>query len=82
MFIDMFIRYNSMILNKHGITVEYSYFVCFCVFYNCLAVTVFCRTETCWTLILVTGRYPSMKTGRWNDAIWNQTVIYNIDQKL
>lgn len=80
MFIDMFIRYNSMIINKH-ITVDYSYFVCFGVF-TCLAVTVFCRTETCWTLILVTGRYPSMKTGRWNDAIWNQTVIYSIDQKL
>lgn len=28
----MFIRYNSMIINKH-ITVDYSYFVCFGVFY-------------------------------------------------
>lgn len=32
MFIDMFIRYNSMIINKY-IIVDYFYFVCFGVFY-------------------------------------------------
>lgn len=69
MFIDMFIRYNSMIINKY-IIVDYFYFVCFGVFI-CLVVIVFCRMEMCWMLILVIGCYLSMKIGRWNDVIWN-----------